>query len=258
MTKNVNVEKSFDDYTHTYGRIWIISAIILMLAFPVMVCLFFNVLPEWQGLLKGLLAVLPLFWTVGIIEFITYVPMLGSAGSYLSFVTGNMSNLKVPCALNAMDKAGVSADSEEGELISTISMAVSSIVTTVVIALGVLLTVVSDFDKVLSNPVLTPAFANVLPALFGALGVVFISKNWKVAIAPVAASLIFFICFPTLGNKITTLFVPVSVIVAIVAARIMYKTGFIGGKNEPVADVLIEEVVTPVEKENKTNDNKEE
>ena len=55
------------------------------------------------------MGVAPIFWTVGTIEVITYVPMLGVGGSYLGFVTGNLSNLKVPCALNAMQSAGVDA-----------------------------------------------------------------------------------------------------------------------------------------------------
>lgn len=37
-----------------------------------------------------------MYWAVGIVEIFTYVPMLGAGGSYLSFVTGNISNLKLP------------------------------------------------------------------------------------------------------------------------------------------------------------------
>ena len=89
--------------------------------------------------------------------------MLGAGGSYLSFVTGNISNLKLPCALNALESNGVKAQSEEGEIISTIAIAVSSIVTTVIIVLGVILIV--PLTPILENPVLDPAFAQLLPAL---------------------------------------------------------------------------------------------
>ena len=44
---------------------------------------------------------------------------------YLSFVTGNISNLKLPCALAALEQAGLKANSEEGEVVSTIAIAVS-------------------------------------------------------------------------------------------------------------------------------------
>lgn len=45
----------------------------------------------------------------------------------MSFVTGNISILKLPVALNALEQAGVKAGSEEGELVSTIAIAVSRV-----------------------------------------------------------------------------------------------------------------------------------
>ena len=114
--------------------------------------------------------------------------MLGAGGSYLSFVTGHISNLKLPCALNALENANVKAQSEEGEIISTIAIAVSSIVTTIIIIVGVVLIV--PLTPILSSPTLAPAFAQMLPALFGGLGVVFVSKNVKLAAAPVLLMLI--------------------------------------------------------------------
>src|SRR5574344_1833892 len=200
----MKTQRTFDDNTHLYGRIWIISAIILLFAFPTVVCLVFKTSPKWESLLspKGTLTLFITYWTVGIIEIFTYVPMLGSAGSYLSFVTGNLGNLKIPCALNAMDIIGVKADTEEGELTSTISIAVSSIVTTLIIIIGIVLAVVFNFDKILAGEALKPAFDMVVPALFGGLGVYFISKNWKIALAPLIVSLVFFIAFPVLGSKV--------------------------------------------------------
>ena len=219
-------QNSYIESVHFSGRVWGLAAAFIILLFPVIVALLFRALPDPYGLLQGLLGVAPLFWTVGIIEVFTYVPMLGAGGSYLSFVTGNLTNLKVPCALNAMDKAGVSPTSEEGEVISTIAIAVSSIVTTLVIALGVALIV--PLTPVLENPVLTPAFDNVLPALFGALGVVYISKNWKIAIAPVCLMLLLFFFVPYLNAGLVGIMVPVGVLFATGVSRIMYNKGMLG------------------------------
>ena len=133
-----------------------------------------------------------LFFSGGLISLsFTFVPMLGTGGSYLGFVTGNLTNLKVPCALNAMEAAKVRPGSEEGEVISTIAIASSSIVTTLVIALGVF--GLGFLRPVLESPALKPAFDNILPALFGALGVVFISKNPKLAAAPLAFMVVLFL-----------------------------------------------------------------
>jgi hypothetical protein len=213
------------DTVHRDGTIWNLTMMVILLLFPVAVGLVFKALPDWQGLLLGLVATAPMYWAVGVVEVITFIPMLGAGGSYLSFVTGNISNLKLPCALDAMEKANVKANSEEGEIISTISIAVSSIVTTAIVVLGVILII--PLTPILASPVLTPAFAQMLPALFGGLGVVFIAKNVKLAIAPVILMLALFITIPALNSGTVGIMVPVGVIFTIVVARIMYKKGLI-------------------------------
>ncbi len=209
------------DSVYRYGAIWNIGMMILLLFFPVCVGLIFNAGLDWHGFLLGLVATAPMYWAAGVIEVFTYIPMLGAGGSYLSFVTGNISNLKLPVALNALEQADVSINSEEGEVTSTIAIAVSSIVTTLIIILGVILIV--PLRPVLSAPVLEPAFAQILPALFGGLAVVFISKNWKIAIAPLILMLVLFIFIPALNAGTVGIMVPVGVLFTIGVSRILYK-----------------------------------
>ena len=216
---------SYMDSVHRDGRIWNIAVMIILMLFPVAVGFIFNAIPNWAAVGKGLLATAPMYWAVGVVETITFVPMLGAGGSYLSFVTGNISNLKLPCALNALESANVKAQSEEGEIISTIAIATSSIVTTIIIILGVLL--ITPLTPLLENPALEPAFAQLLPALFGALGVVFVSKNWKIAVAPVALMLILFIFVPAINTSTVGIMVPVGVVVTLVISRILYKKGML-------------------------------
>ena len=216
-------ELSYIDSVHRDGRIWNLSVMVLLLAFPLTVAFLFGAAPDWKALGVGLLATAPMYWAVGAIETVTFVPMLGAGGSYLSFVTGNISNLKLPCAINALEQNGVSANSEEGEIISTIAIATSSIVTTVIIIIGVICIV--PLTPVLEAPVLAPAFEQMLPALFGGLGVAFISKNWKIAIAPIVLMLVLFIFVPALNAGTVGIMVPVSVLFTIAAARILYKRG---------------------------------
>ena len=219
MKKNL----SYIDSVHRDGRIWNIGVMILLMMFPISVALIFGAAPDWGALVVGLIATAPMYWAVGVVETITFVPMLGAGGSYLSFVTGNISNLKLPCAINALEQNEVSASSEEGEIISTIAIATSSIVTTIIILLGVILIV--PLSPILEAPVLEPAFAQMLPALFGGLGVAFVSKNWKIAIAPVVLMLILFIFVPALNAGTVGIMVPVSVLFTIGVSRIMYKRG---------------------------------
>ncbi len=213
---------SYMDSVHRDGTVWNLSVMALLLMFPILVWVIFeNAAPDWKGVALGLLGTAPMYWAVGVVEVITFIPMLGAGGSYLSFVTGNISNLKLPCAINALENAGADPKSEEGEVISTIAIAVSSIVTTVIVALGVLLIV--PLQPILSNPILTPAFDQMLPALFGALGVALISKNWKIAIAPICLMLILFIFVPALNSGSVGIMVPVGVVFTILVSRIMYK-----------------------------------
>ncbi|MBR4071400.1 MAG: hypothetical protein IKK26_02480 [Clostridia bacterium] len=210
---------------HRDGRIWGIALCLVILLFPVAVCIVFGAVPQWNALLKGAIAVMPMYWAVGIVEMFTYVPMLGAGGAYLSFVTGNISNLKLPCAIDAMERANVKASSEEGEIISTISIAVSSIVTTVIIIIGVIL--IAPLTPILESEVLTPAFEQMLPALFGGLAVVFVSKNAKLSVAPIILMLALFIFVPALNKSTVGIMVPVGVIFTIIVARIMYKKGLL-------------------------------
>ncbi len=205
---------------HRTGRIWMSLGLLLLLLIPTSICIRYDAWPAMTDVLRGLVGVVPIFWTVGTIEVLTYVPMLGTGGSYLGFMTGNLTNLKVPCVLNALEAAGVKQGTDEAEVISTIAIAISSIVTTVIIALGVLL--LSRIRPFLESELLQPAFDNILPALFGALAVVYVAKNLKIALAPLIFMIVLFICVPSLASSVGIL-VPVGALITIGVSRVLYK-----------------------------------
>lgn len=226
MEKTVLEQKeTYVDSVHRWGRIWGLTLLVLIVAYPIAVSLIFHAQVNWPAFIKGFIAIGPMYWAVGIVEIFTYVPMLGAGGSYLSFVTGNISNLKLPCALDAMERAGVKSNSEEGEVISTIAIAVSSIVTTLIILVGVVLII--PLTPLLSSPILAPAFSQILPALFGGLAVVFVSKNFRLALAPLLLMLVLFIFVPALNASTVGIMVPIGVIFSLVVARILYKKGLV-------------------------------
>jgi len=211
---------NYTDKMHRYGRIWAVITCSVILAFPFVIALIFGAWPDLGTFFNALYPIALTFWPVGIIEVITYTPMLGVGGTYLGFVTGNLSSLKVPCALDSMEKANVKADSDEGEVISTIAIATSSIVTVLIIAVGVLL--LSSIRPFLESEILKPAFDNVLPALFGGLGVVYISRYFKIAVLPMALMLILFIFVPYLNSGMVGIMIPVSMVITLLYARVLY------------------------------------
>lgn len=214
----------YENAVHVWGRVWMLGALAVMLAVPVAMCIRFGAWPGLVPVLKGLLGVAPVYWTVSAIEVFTYAPMLGSGGTYLAFVTGNITNLKAPAAINAMTAADILPGSEKGEVLSTIAIAVTSIVTTIILALGVLL--FRSFAPVLEMPVLRPAFKMILPALFGGLAVVFVSRHWKLSVAPMGAMILIFLAVPSLSGAVSLL-VPLGALVSIASARFLYKKGLV-------------------------------
>ncbi len=216
--------KSYFDKVHTWGRISCISTICVLFLVPVLFCIHYNAWPPLQGVLKGLAAVVPLYWATAIAEVISYAPMLGAGGNYLAFVTGNIANLKLPCAISALDSAKVRPNTEEGEVVTTIAIAASAITTTVIIALGVLL-----FRPILPkitapDSPFAPAFQQIIPALFGAIGASYFIKHLKISILPILAGVVVLIFVPHM--QVGVLLV-VTIVVSIGGALIMYKKNWV-------------------------------
>ena len=217
-------QRDYISSIHLAGRVWSLLALVFLIALPTAISIRYNAWPQLSVFAVAMMGIAPTFWTVSIIEVFTFVPMLGAGGAYLGFVTGNLTNLKVPCAINAMEIAKAKSGTEEGEVVSTISVAVSSIVTTLIITAGVFM--LAQIRLLLEAPALEPAFANILPSLFGALGVVLISRAPKVAVAPIVFMLLLFLLVPGLAG-VGAVLVPVGVIIAVAAARVLYKRGLL-------------------------------
>ena len=223
---NTTAERSYRDRMHITGRIWMAIGVFFIYMIPTAICIRYGAWPDFGTFLKGASGVILIFWIGGSVETITYIPMLGTGGSYLTYITGNASNLKLPCALNAMKAAGVEPGSEKGEVIATIAIAVSSIITTLIIALFVLLFVLTDIQSVFQSALLKPAFDNLLPALFGGYGLMVISRHAKIAILPVAVMIFIFVLMPSLASSMGIL-VPVGIFIAAISARFLYKKGLV-------------------------------
>lgn len=211
----------YDERIHRLGRITGLLALALMFAVPSVICLKYNLFPPFKNLFSGILSIWMIEIPICLSEVLTYCPMLGTGGSYLAFVSGNLTNLKIPCASMCMEAAGVKPSTKEGDVISTISIAASTLVTEVVIIIGVIAIV--PLKPILSSPVLAPAFQNVLPALFGGLGIYWISKQWKLAIVPliVAITVSAFVAVPI------AVLIPICGGISIATARLMYNKGWV-------------------------------
>lgn len=222
MNEKEQFLEQFNNGLHRLGKLAVISVICILVAVPFILGAICGVSPDAKGFLAGFAKVAVVYFPVAVVEFLVYTPMLGAGGCYLTFITGNVTNMKIPCAMNARDIAGTQIGTAENEIVSTISIATSAIVTTLVIVAGVILLV--PLQPVLQNEVLLPAFNNVVPALFGALGLKYFAKSPQIAVVPVALMSILCICVPSLINETSTLMIPCGGL-ALLIGYILFKKG---------------------------------
>ena len=212
--------EKYNERTHLFGRISLMIGLALLIAAPFLMGISLNAMPNMSAFAKGFAQIAIIYIPSSIVEFLIYVPMLGAGGSYLGFLTGNLINMKIPCAINARDIVGTKAGTPENEIISTLSIATSSLVTTVVIALGVLL--LTPIRPILEADVLQPAFNNVVPALFGAMAYKYFRKGKQIVALPLIVMTLLFICVPRLISTVGFLML-LSGAIAIAHAFILFK-----------------------------------
>jgi hypothetical protein len=222
----------FTDWAHRVGRRFLIAFIVYMLAMPLILCAVYDCFPSIQMMLPGLITILIIMVPTAIAEVGSYTPILGSS-SYLTFATGNLMNLKMPCVLNAQKIAGVDQGTTEGDAIALIATAVSSIVTIVVMALGMLLIV--QLQPLLENENVKTASDYIMPALFGCMALSLFGKGGgktyvknrllSVALPAVLVSVLAIIGVATTGSASWLMLVMIPL--SILCARILWKKGII-------------------------------
>ena len=221
MKKNNGM--SYDEWAHRFGKLSLTVGLLATVIFPALLILVFHVPVDWSFVLAGAGNILILMIPVSLSEFLSIAPMIGTSAMYIMVLTGNYTNLKIPASIAAMEAVGLDPAfyTDESDVISTLSMAVSAIVSIVIIALGVVLLV--PLSGLLNNPVLAPAFDNIVPALFGALGIGMISKYFKLAIVPFVLGVVLL----RTGIINSALVLPILILVGVLCARLMYRKNWV-------------------------------
>lgn len=217
--------QEYRNLMHRYGRIFTVLGITVMLIVPFIIMFVSGVKPNSANLVKGVLALSIIYLPGGIIEVLTYGPILGTSGTYLAFITGNLINLKIPCVMNARELAHTDINTEENEIVSTIAVSFSSITTVVIMSLGVLLLV--PLTPLLESEVLQPAFNWVVSALFGALGYKYFKNHLKLVVAPLLVVIIISLISPQFVYGNIVIVILIAAIVTIAVARILWKKNLI-------------------------------
>ena len=164
---NKAVMDPFQKWSHSKGRIGTLIMLIYMVAIPFIVLGYYDAIPSVGEVFNlATISILMIYIPVGISEALSYTPILGSS-SYLTFLTGNIMNLKVPCAINALKLSETEQNTPEGDAIASVAVAVSSIMTVAILAIAALLS--SRIGFVFEIPQVKTASNYIIPALFGSL-----------------------------------------------------------------------------------------
>ncbi len=232
------MKKTYNDKIHMIGRIGLIIGLLFMFGIPAVIGITTDTMPSLSDLVRmggGLFAV---FAPLAIVEFLSYTPILGSS-AYITFLTGNVMNLKLPCAIKAMEQAEVAQGTDEGDTISAMSVAASSLATILVIALGVVLLV--PLQPLLTTPAVRTATGYMLPAMFGSLFLGMFStpkegarvgnfmvkgKNWVIVPGLIVVSFLHFTGIYDFSLQ-TGLAILIGIVLIAISAPLMLKAGII-------------------------------
>ncbi len=219
--------ETYERMNHIIGRITLPAGFVLTFLPLFVLWREFGITPEWMKLLEGIFSISVLMAPVSLVEVLTFTAMLGSGAMYMSYLTGNITNLKIPSAAMALEVCNVSPASEEGEILSTIAIAGSVIISEIIIVVGVLL--IGPLTVHLQQPTIQPAFTHILPALFGAIGAFYVLKEWKVAVAPLSVAIL----LNLVADLPTALTIPLCVAVSVGVARWLYVHGHLQKEEVP-------------------------
>ena len=241
--KKDNIEKQlmdpFQTWSHRWGRIGTFIALVYMIAVPFIVLGYYGCIPSLGQVFNlSTISILMIYIPVGFSEALSYTPILGSS-TYLTFITGNIMNLKLPCAVNAMKIAEKEPNTPEGEAVSCVAVAVSSIMTVVILALAALLS--AWISPIFELPAVKTASNYIIPALFGSLTLGLFSstnagnkvvKNGIMGVVPVLVivSVLALVVRITSGGSLFGMIgflILFMLPVAIISSRIMWKKGII-------------------------------
>ena len=218
--KNRQIYENYLNATHRLGRIACVVTLVMLIGAPFAMGAYLGAMPDLGAFGKGFASIGLVYFVSCVAEYLIYVPMLGAGGSYLAFITGNLINMKIPCAVNARDIVGAKTGTPENEIISTLSIATSSLVTILVLAFGVLL--LTPLQPILQSEALQPAFSNVVPALFGAMAYKYYRNHLNIAVAPLVLMSLLFILVPSLISSTSMMIIP-SGALAIGIAWLLYR-----------------------------------
>ena len=234
MEKNTNQGKysasqSYLNSTHRLGRVSGIIAVLLILMVPAVITFVYRnqITLDMPKTMSAIITLTAIYGVVSVVEVVSFCPFLGTGGTYLSFITGIIMNMKLPVAMNSLRVNKLDRDSEEAEVVTTLAIGASSLVTTFILFLGMLF-LGNLLVPIITGPELAPAFNNVTPALTGALAAPYFVKNKKLSIPTVIAGCVLYLVmgYSFMSSNYSYLMLAF-IVISFLCYLLLYKVGFV-------------------------------
>ena len=186
----------------------------------------YDVFPDWGVALTAWGTIAAAFGVYYFVEPVAYYPILGISGTYMAFTAGSISDVRMPASSVAQEAAGVKFGSPEGSVISTIGVA-GSLFTTLTV---VFFTSVAGANIIgyLPDTIVHALRSYTVPAIFGACYVLFCKFSPKLSFI-VGITTVFYLLISGINYG---LYMIVCVIASVLVARVLYKRGLLGKKEE--------------------------
>jgi len=195
MDKQEFFDKQYMPQMNRIGKVTGYLGVVLSFLPALALAVFYGILPQWGALATAFVSGAAAFGALWFVEPISYFPVVGTVGTYMAFLSGNISNMRIPCASVAQAACDVKPGTPEGNVIATLGMATSIVINVAVLTIGVILG--EKALELLPAGVKTALSSYLLPALFGALLMQFAMS--KVSLSAVV--LVFSIAFYVALNK---------------------------------------------------------
>lgn len=230
----MKTKKQFFDEMHRLGRISAVVAIIIMLAIPTIVGLYFDAMPDFKMVLIASAGLLAVFVPLNLSETISYSPIMGTS-IYVTLITGNVLNLKLPAIINAFRIMEVEQGTEEADIVANVAIAISSVITIIILALSVM--AMSQLKPILESGPMQTAAPYILPALFGSLSIGILGKDLgggivakgrlKAAILPTLLVAVVYFISPFIAKNLSGALILITIPMIYFTSKYLYKKGSI-------------------------------
>lgn len=220
--KNESGRQQFDARIHRLGITSTLVVWCFFLLVPAAVCVIFGLKIDLAATVKAALPIMLIFAVTGLCEKLSMAPIIGPGAVYLASSTGNIQNMKLPAALNAMKIMECEEGSEKGRVVAILAVATSSFVTTVIVFCGMLF-LAPIMAPLLTNPVIAPAFDNLFPALVGPMVIPVVLKNLKMASLPVALAVVTAMVLGSAYSSVQSIVMVAVILISLGVYKAVYK-----------------------------------